>query len=728
MAVETIEVVIERQVYERDGWRVYQATGPQGSMRLVGQMAEFPQGTRVRCEGAWRRHQKYGEQFAVQRAQIAEPPEDEVLVRYLTSFPRIGPQAARAVLRALGPDVITAIARDPDALLSIEALSDAQVESLKTIATEPGRHTVRLALMRLGLTLAQAERVVEVYRAKATEAVHADPYAVAMRVDGIGYKTADRIARHLGWGARDVRRIEGTIRYILAEAAEREGHTYVPHHLLVQSVARLLREDEEDGVEHHVVEAVLHDGVGKGLWRSASSGWQLRELAEVEEEIVQHLARIAMQTVPVGEPETVLSRVERILGVEYLPEQREAIAVAIKSPALIITGGPGTGKSTTVAGVIQAITETLGRPANVLLCAPTARAADRMRDLTGLPAHTIHHLLHLAPDHAQGKAKPRFGPENPLPGDLLIVDECSMLDLRLALQLLRAVPKGMRVVLVGDINQLPPIGPGRFFADLVESGYWPTVRLRFNRRQADATDLARVAQTILEARRPPHQLPGWLWEETLEPGEAVRWLLAWVDRQAEEGVSWEDWVVLSPGNRGQVGTTALNVAIQQHLHRRRPQAKALHLNGQTFTEGDPVVQTRNNRRKQVWNGERGQILSVDAGRRSLSVAFPKRTVIYQGEDLLDLELGYAMSVHKAQGNEFRHVAVVLFPEHHLMLDRPLLFTAVSRAQESCYLIGPDDAVARALHVSSASHRFSGLSTLLSGGQLAKTELTLLYQS
>lgn len=563
-----------------------------------------------------------------------------------------------------------------------------------------------MELLRLGLHLGLAERLVDRYGTQAAGVLAKDPYAVALEVPGMGFRTADRLARAFGWASQDRRRIEGAIRWALVQAAEQDGHTYLPHALLVQGVRGLLGLGGRGAPDAAVVEAVLREGEQEGLWRREASGWQLAELADAEERVARALVRLARQAVPRADGERVAVAVEAALGVKYYPEQRGAIRALAEGPALVVTGGPGTGKSTVVAGLIQAATEVLGGPARVLLSAPTARAADRLREVSGLPAYTIHRLLRWAP----GERRPEFGPHRPLPGDLLIVDETSMVDLRLACLLLEAVPDGMRVVLVGDADQLPAVGPGKFFGDVIESGVWPVERLRYNARQADATSLARITQMILRAQRPPARQEGWCWEDVSEPEETLECILAWVDRQLEAwGDAYERWVVLTPGRRGKLGTEALNVRIQQYIQSRRgAAAPAVHIYGQTYALGDPVVQTRNNYRLEVWNGERGRVVEVDPDGPAVVVEFAGRRLRYPSEDLQDLELGYALTVHKAQGSEIPHVLVVLAPEHRLMLSRPLLFTAVSRARESCTLVAPDEAVARALAVSSAATRFSGL--------------------
>lgn len=707
---------IERVVFQRPetGYSVLRLRDGRGELvTLVGTLPEVRAGEILRARGHWRDDPAWGRQFLARSAEILPPATREALVDYLASgiVPGLGPRTAARLVERFGTDLPEVLERAPERLRQVAGLRRPIAERLVTAWREQrsGRDLL-LFLHAHGVSLARARAVLAAWGGDALGRITADPYALAREVQGIGFATADALARRLGLDpAAPVRRI-AALEEALRRAAE-NGHTAMARAALLRAAAGLL------GVRPAELEPALEEAVARDLLaRAAFRGleWiQLPELARAETAIAQELRRL-LAAPPRHRPEAMeaaLARATAALGVQLAAGQVEAVRRALASPVSIVTGGPGTGKTTLVRAILAAL-EAPGP--QIALAAPTGRAARRLAESTGAEASTLHRLLEADPGRGFRRNRGR-----PLAVDLLVVDEASMVDTLLLRAILEALPDGAALVLVGDADQLPSVGPGQVLADLIASGRVPVARLSEIFRQAAESGIVRNAHRINRGEPPEldrGEGPGgdFFGIRAREPEAAALRIVELVAERipARFGLDpWADIQVLSPVNRGPLGVRELNRLLQARLNPEPP--AAVERGGQRLGVGDKVMQLANDYAREVYNGDLGRIVAIDPRARTLSVSMDGRELVYGLDELDALQPAFAVTVHKAQGSEYPAVVLALAASHGRMLNRRLLYTAVTRARRLVVLVAEPEALARALGEGTALHR-----TTLLGDRLA----------
>jgi len=700
--------VVERVLFERPetGYRVL-LVAPAGGSRsvvMVGALPEAGPGELIRAEGAWYDDPSWGRQFRATRATLEAPATEAGLVAYLASgrIKGVGEELAKRLVAQFGVRLGEVIEREPLRLRDVEGVGPRLAGRLQE--AWQGQRRARDTLLFLaehGFSSARANRIVEAYGIEAIQTIRKDPYALARDIRGIGFATADQVALRLGVAPDSVQRIGAALAEVLRQAAD-SGDTVLPREEAEAELARLLAAAPEQ-----VTVAVEREcAAGRVALHRTESGPLviLAEFDRAERLIAERVCAFdrGPPSWPVPPADAALALSEAALGVALAPTQREAIALAVRSRLLVVTGGPGTGKTTLVRGILAALAA--GEPC-VVLAAPTGRAARRLGESTGREARTLHRLLEADPERGFRRNHGR-----PLEADLVVVDEASMIDTQLMAALLDALPLDTSLLLVGDVDQLPSIGPGQVLADLIGSGVVPVVRLTEIFRQAAESGIVRNAHRINRG-----ELPAFARAEegpsdcfgirVTGPEDAEAKLLDLVLRRIPERFGLDpasEIQVLTPVNRGRMGTQALNELLQAELNPDPPLAMA-HGQGR-LTLGDRVMQLENDNEREVYNGDVGRITGMDPKARTLEVTIDGRKLAYAADELDRLALAYAATVHKAQGSEYPAVVLPLLRQHGRMLRRNLLYTALTRAQRLVVLLTEPDALERAVRDTSDLRR------------------------
>ncbi len=689
------------------------------SAAAVGRMEHPNVGARVRLGGRWTRHATHGRRFEFDSVEMLEPASNEGLIKYLSSgaFPGIGEVTARRIVEKLGIRALDRIRNEPDALAEIAALKKKTRDELAAAVRAQFVDHQQLAFLRgVGLHAGQARSVLAKWGDECEAIVRRDPYALSDVVAGIGFATADRIARTLGLAADSRERCRAGILHVLREASG-GGHTYLPR-------ARLLSEATE------LLEPAPTATIAAELDELARAGRIVIEPVEGREPAVYsaglfaaetELAKSIQRIVEAGEARALADRVrlldvERENGLELDEDQRAAVLGLLRHPIALLTGGPGVGKTTIVRSVVALAERSSAR---VLLASPTGRAARRLAEATGREAKTIHRMLAFDPKTGDFQ----FNAAKPLPADLVIVDEISMLDTTLAARLFAAIEAPTRVVLVGDPNQLPSVGPGHVLHDLIECERLPVFRLRRIYRQKIGGRIVENAHRILKGEMPELPPRGDLGSDFYffaadDGATAADLLIDVVTERIPENfeLDWTTQVqVLAPMYRGECGVDALNERLRAKLAPNKDVGlfgEALATSG--FRPGDRVIQTRNDYEKDVFNGDMGHVAQV-ARDGSVWVRFPDREIVYTADQRTDLQLAFAITVHRAQGSEYDAVVMPLVTQHLLMLRRNLLYTAVTRARRLLVLVGSRRALELAISNAEEDGRLARLAERLEQG-------------
>ncbi|HHY45737.1 MAG TPA: ATP-dependent RecD-like DNA helicase [Firmicutes bacterium] len=676
------------------------------TITAVGYLSGVREGDEIRLAGTWVTHPKYGRQFKFTEHEVLLPSGREGIVEYLASVADgIGPVKAGRIVDALGLDCLDKIRENPDVLRTLPFVKPEQVEQ---IASHLQKNQVQAELTALicrqGITPRLAAKIYAAYGAESLQVVKDNPYMLADDVWGVGFKTADLVAQAVGIKPDSPFRVEAAVKYVLRTAAGEEGHVYLDPKNIVRLVLDLLGKTSGIGVPH-VAEAVSTLASREILVREGHAVYH-QALYHAECQVAERMRSLAgRKKVEWEDLDDAIFFAEMASGIEYAPEQREAIRTALTSGLSIITGGPGTGKTT----VINAICDIYAQeyPAyDIYLAAPTGRAAKRMSEATGREAKTIHRLLH----YSSIEGGFEYGWGNPLPGPgLLIVDEFSMCDIELARDLLAAVDD-LQVVLVGDVDQLPSVGPGSVLRDAISSRVVPTVRLKFNYRQAGGSKIAEYANMVCQGIVMPLQSSGDFCFVEVDDADEVAPIVAELVKQAlAEGLSVMDFQVLAPMRKGSAGVNALNELVREIVNPKQPGENEC----KGFRPRDKVMVVKNNYNLGVFNGDLGQV--VDVGRGEVLVRFEEGFLVpFRGDDLELLQLAYACTVHKAQGSEFPLVIMPLVKQHYIMLQRNLLYTGMTRAQKRLVLIADPWAVKAAVQNDKVAERFSRLAERLKG--------------
>lgn len=714
----TVEGTVARIVYQSDdsSYTVLrlEVAGQRQPLTVVGRMFGIREGARVRVVGEPKTHPRFGPQLEASTVNEITPQTAAGIERYLASglIPGIGPEMARRIVARFGEQTLTLIDEDPGRLGEVAGIGPVRVKKIAAAWSEQRViREVHVFLQAYGVSPALAAKIYKRYGDDAIDVVKQNPYRLALDVWGVGFKTADRIAQEMNV-ARDspLRAVAGLL-HVLGELTE-EGHCYVPRATLLDASAQVLEVEDRALLEGCLAELARDQRlVVEDVGQEEPAVFD-NELYSAEVRAADRLRALAAdrQVGLAGAAAAVLlAEVERDLRLELAAQQRQAVLAAVTAPLLVITGGPGVGKTTTLRTLLELLRR-LGR--RVLLGAPTGRAAKRMTEATGEPAQTLHRLLAYDPRRNVFQR----GPEDPLDCDVVCVDESSMVDIRLFAALLDAVPEGARLVLIGDIDQLPSVGPGSVLGDVIASGVAEVVRLTEVFRQAAESRIVAGAHKINHGELPLPADDGDLYFiERNDPEAALATIRELVAERIPRRFGLDaraDLQVLAPMHRGVCGAQNLNTVLQDALN---PSGAELARGSRRFRAGDRVMQVRNDYDREVWNGDIGRILSVDAERGTVVVDVEGREVPYEAADLDELHLAYACSVHKAQGSEFPAVVIPLLGEHYMMLQRNLLYTALTRARKLAVIVGSRRALTQAVRNDRIRHRHTHLARRLAGG-------------
>lgn len=713
----TIEGVVDKVVYsnEETAWSVVRLViRGRGQLTAVGHLLGVRPGETIRLTGRWVRDRKYGEQFRADSYLSVQPATFIGIEKYLGSglVKGIGPAMARRLVQRFGLDTLDVIEHRPHRLTEVEGIGPVRSARIRDAWLEQSEiRDVMIFLQSHGVSTAYAVKIYKRYGSAAISTVRENPYRLAREIFGIGFRMADKIARDVGIPADSKHRLGAGVLYALQQAADK-GHVYVPRHDLVEATAELL------AVEANAVPAILDELAGRGeialvpLENDADAAVFLKPLEIAERGLAERVKRLTAQRdlpleIDVGRACQWFERRERI---ELAQEQRGALERALTAKLLVITGGPGTGKTTLVRGIVGILTK---KGLKVELAAPTGRAAKRLAQASGLEAKTVHRLLEYSPQEGGFQR----GEELPLDADLVVVDEASMLDTALAHHVLAALREATRLILVGDVDQLPSVGPGRVLADLIESGAVDVVRLAEIFRQARESLIVVNAHRVRDGRMPffttsdkgassdrsASEKGDFFFIDREEPEAVLETVKHLYEERIPRGFGFEarDIQVLTPMQRGLLGAANLNAELQALVN---PEGESLSRGGRLFRVGDRVMQVRNNYDLDVFNGDVGQVETIDVTDQIVRVDFDGRQVDYDFSDLDELVLAYACSIHKSQGSEYTAVVIPLHTQHFVMLQRNLFYTAITRGRKLVVVVGSRRALELAVRTESSSRR------------------------
>lgn len=725
----TLQGTLERITYvnEENNYVVarLEIPGRRDLLTIVGNLVSVNPGETLRLQGEWVTHRRYGEQFRVDRYETIRPATAAAIEKYLGSglIKGIGPVFARRLVEAFGPDTLRVIEEEARRLLEVGGIGKIRLARI-TAAWEEQREIrqVMLFLQGHGVSSAYAVKIYKAYRQEAIRVVSENPYRLAQDVYGIGFKTADRIATNLGIPRDSPLRAQAGIAHVLGELAD-EGHVFYPVEPLLDQCVKEL-EIPPEILDPALEELQRADRVAvEAIPQVGGLAAYLRPLHVAEVHLARRLADVARAPriqYPI-DIERALRWVEEQNGVVLAPAQQLAVRRAIEEKLLVITGGPGTGKTTILRCIIQILDK---KRLRILLAAPTGRAAKRMAEATGRGAKTIHRLLEWSPQEGAFKRNP----DRPLEADLVIVDEASMIDLLLMNSLLRAVPLQSTLILVGDVDQLPSVGPGNVLRDIIASGTAEVITLTEVFRQAEESAIVVNAHRINRGefpRWPDGEEAGgdFHFVARAEPEEVQRTILELVGERLPRSLGLQpldDIQVITPMHRGPIGAAQLNEALQAALNPVRADGPEIVRAGRRFRVGDKVMQIRNNYDREVFNGDIGRIVDLDLEDQTVAVRFEDRTVPYDFSELDELVLAYAVTIHKSQGSEYPAVIIPIHTTHYVMLQRNLLYTAVTRGRRLVVLVGTRKAVAIAVKNAKTQERYSSLAARLRAHALSAT--------
>ena len=749
-APEELRGQLERVIFhnEDNGYTVFkfQAEGIIDPVSVIGHMHPLPPGTVLRLQGRWENNPRWGRQFRMEKFEQEMPSTLEGISQYLASglIKGIGPSLAGRIVQKFGGATFKIMDQEIERLLEVDGIAEKKLAAIrKSWESQRGIKDLMLFLQPHDISPAYALRIYKFYGQSALEIVQENPYRLSMDIPGIGFITADMIARKLGFDLESDLRAEAGVLYSLHNLGK-EGHVCypradlcalceknlgIPADLADRAIDRLEAEERlvcewmPAGPEERPPAAGLAEAqteteeaaLPAAPDETPAAYVYLRRQYYYESSIAHYLGRLLLspKSVQLGNGEQALAEIRKSIEIELAPEQEEAILMAARSKVLVITGGPGTGKTTIINAIIKMFR---ARAARVMAAAPTGRAAKRLSETSGLEASTIHRLLEYSPQD-EGFAR---NEDLPLACSLLVIDEASMLDIQLTCHLLKAVPLGATFILVGDVNQLPSVGPGNVLKDIISSGTVPVVELTQVFRQAEQSEIILNAHLINrglmpELRPPETGLSDFYFIRQDDPESAVEMIVSLVREHIPRRFRLdpvEDIQVLSPMNKGAAGAINLNTRLQEVLNTGRGRLPHLQRGEKIFRLHDKVMQIRNNYEKDVFNGDIGRICALDAEERELTVRFDERNVIYDFEETDELVPAYAISIHKSQGSEYPAVVIPVLTQHYIMLQRNLIYTAVTRGRSLVVLVGSRQALAMAINNNKTQKRSTWLGSRL----------------
>ena len=684
---------------------------------MTGNFGRIQEGASYKFYGEMTNHPKYGMQFKVDRYETSQPSSSESLINYLSSsqFKGIGEKTAEKVVDALGENVIDSIVENPAVLNQVPGLSKKQKETLEEVlSNEYGMQKVILQLNRFGIDNALAFRIYGKYEERTSEVIRENPYQLILEIDGIGFNRADMIAEHLEIKADADERIQAAIYYALFTICSDSGDTYVIENHLIEKTIAILERSRSFLIDRELVESNLKEMSEEGRIYEEEGRYFLATIYHSEWGIVRSIEFLLDgDETPISDKQFKrdIKNIEEQLDIEYGDSQKVAIKEAMESSIFILTGGPGTGKTTVLQGIVHLFAELNDLSLDpyaykdeafpILMAAPTGRAAKRMKETTGLPASTIHRLLGLTAEDEDLMEDSEYQ----LDGKLLIIDEMSMVDTFLANRLFQSVSQGMKVILVGDQDQLPSVGPGQVFRDLIESGMIPQKELKEIYRQGDGSSIIPLAHEIKHNR-----LPADLMEKKKDrnffranSSTAVPLIETIVSKAMEKGYTAEEIQVLAPMYKGPAGINVLNERLQE-IFNPNPDGSRTEMKhiDTTYRIGDKVLQLQNDPENNVFNGDLGFITSITKAKYTevksdlITVDFEGNEVEYLRANFNKITLAYCTSIHKAQGSEYDIVILPLLSSYGRMLKKDIMYTAITRASKSLSLIGEPEAFLRSI--------------------------------
>lgn len=714
--MEKLEAIVDDIVFQSDDGMfsvLRMESKAQGRFTAVYHGNAPYMGENVAMEGSWIEHARFGRQFDIQSLQVLQPTSVAGIERFLASgaVKGVGPVTAARIVEAFGTDTLEILGSYPERLAQVRGISAKKAAAIgESYSQLSGLRELMVFLEAHGVSSGYAARLQATYGATAITRIKENPYSLAEDITGIGFKTADRIAMAMGMEHDCEARLRAGIAYALTQAAG-VGHTCVPEELLVRETARAL------AVDSAMVQDVFSSLLEQDLLRTEEMGGirliYPEYLYTAEVQTARRLLKLRDQAKPVTRvnADEVIAKWERDAGITLAEAQRQAIYASLEHGVFVLTGGPGTGKTTVVKGILNVLEQAGCR---ILLAAPTGRAARRLADSAGHPAATVHRLLEYQPT-GDGLC---FGKDDsdPLDAEAIIIDEASMLDISLTYHLLKAIPGGCRLIFVGDVDQLPSVGAGSVLKDMIRSGRMPVVRLENVFRQAEVSPIVRNAHKINRGQMPEF-LAGigseFALEEFVNEQDAAEFV-ARTYAQLTSGGDWRRVQVLTPMHKNPCGVQNLNKLLQKYLNPPSAAKPEVTIPGNVLRIGDKVMQIRNNYEKDVFNGDIGRVIKIDG--KNVTVAFPERPegdyVTYAQGEVEELQLAYAMSVHKSQGSEYPYVILLMVQSHYIMLQRNLLYTAVTRAKEKVLIVGSKNAVRTAVENDKTKRRYSLLAERL----------------
>lgn len=683
--------------------------GHKDFVTVTGNAASITPGEFIECKGSWFNDKRFGLQFKSFSLKVVQPSTIEGIEKYLGSgmVKGIGPHFAKKLVKAFGEEVFEVIEKTPERMLELQGIGSKRKDIVtKAWAEQKVIREIMVFLQSYGVGTSRAVRIYKTYGNEAIAKVSENPYRLALDIHGVGFKTADVIAQKLGIPKDSLIRACAGVRQVLQELSSK-GHCACDRDKLAELSSELLEISTE--LASTAVDTEVQDGNLIAETIEERQVVYLKSLHRAEVGVATSLQRLAGEAPSWStiDLEKAIPEVESEAEIQLSDSQKEAIGLAMQNKLLVITGGPGVGKTTLVNSILRVIAS---KEARILLCAPTGRAAKRLSESTGREAKTIHRMLEFDPK-AFGFKRNR---DNPLEADLVVVDEASMIDIVLMNQLLKAIPDSSALLLVGDVDQLPSVGPGSVLSDVIYSEVVPTVRLTEIFRQAASSNIVVSAHRINQGKMPAQaenkeELSDFYFIPAETPEDINRKILQVVCERIPKRFgldSIKDVQVLTPMNRGGLGTRSLNIELQKRLNSNNDQKIAKF--GSSYGAGDKVLQTVNNYDKEVFNGDIGTIISVDLEESELLIEFDGREIKYEVSELDEVSLAYAASIHKSQGSEYPAVVIPLATQHYMMLERNLLYTGVTRGKKLVVIIGQPKALSMAVKNKRSADRFTNL--------------------
>jgi exodeoxyribonuclease V alpha subunit len=725
--IEPLQGIVERITYhsEASGYTVARLKAPRVSdlVTIVGNFANIQAGQTLQMQGIWRDHPKYGAQYQVTQYRETKPATLTGIEKYLGSglIKGVGPVTAKRIVAHFQLETLDIIENQIDRLSEVPGIAKKRVKLIQIAwQTQKAIKEVMLFLQGHGVSTTYAVKIYKQYGDEAIAIVSENPYRLATDIYGIGFVTADAIARHLGIHPNSEFRYRCGILHVLGEASE-DGHCFLPQTELVEKVVKRLALPEHRIAPEDILSLTTTMSLDEELILQGGPGelqGQFLCYAPAFFQTEQGLARRVKQllraclTVDLDRVEQWIDRFTRKTGLQLSDQQRQAVIMAASQRVLILTGGPGVGKSFTCRTIV-ALWKAMGK--TIALASPTGRAAQRLSEMTGQEAKTIHRLLEFDPKHMKFKRDQ----DSPIPADAVVIDEASMLDLFLANSLLKAIAPGSHLLLVGDTDQLPSVGPGAVLHDLISSGLLPVMKLTQVFRQAQQSAIITNAHRINQGEYPrleaisKHPRSDCLWFNVEDPQQGVQAIRDIITHLVpQQGFDpAKDLQVLCPMSRGDVGTRMLNQVLQQLINPPAAHAHKAEIvrGGLTLRVGDRILQQKNDYNREVFNGDLGVITAIDTEEQEVSARFAEREVTYDYADLNEITLAFATTIHKAQGSEYPVVIMPVFMQHFMLLSRNLIYTGMTRARKLAIIVGSKKAIGLAVREIKDQQRYTLLS-------------------